>query len=251
MSKFEEKDPALVAGKYWNDHHAVSDVPAQMLPATVSIPVEHAVERQVHLIESVATDAPLVVSTNHDGMRLLLRPFSCRLLASVVEQGPPPYEMFVEGWLLTGAGTENPCTQAVQVHFQFGERATHVQRDSTSEEAGIPERIHGSASFLKSNLEHVVTVADVARTVAMSERNFLRRFRQEFGMTPSEYLLQTRLQKSCQLLIESELPVDKIARRCGMTSGTRLAKIFRKRFGMSPTEYRFQNGKSSRALTEA
>ncbi|ACC75760.1 helix-turn-helix transcriptional regulator [Paraburkholderia phymatum] len=251
MSNFEGKDSALMTEHCWNDLNALPVARTEALPTTVPIPVEPAVDGHVHLIGPVAGDAHAVVSANHEGMRLLLRPFSCRLLASVVEQGPPPYEMFVEGWLSTSGTTEHSCTQAVQIHFRFGERIVHTQRDSTSEEAGIPERIHGSATFLKSNLEHVVTVADVARTVAMSERNFLRRFRQEFGITPSEYLLQTRLQKSCQLLLESELPVDKIARRCGMTSGTRLAKIFRKRFGMSPTEYRFQNGKHSRALTEA
>jgi transcriptional regulator GlxA family with amidase domain len=85
----------------------------------------------------------------------------------------------------------------------------------------------------------------------MSERNFLRHFRQQFRVTPSEYLLQARLEKSCHLLVESELPVDKIARRCGMTSGTRLAKIFRKRYGMSPTEFRLQNGVTQRTLTVA
>ncbi|MEM5369636.1 helix-turn-helix transcriptional regulator [Paraburkholderia azotifigens] len=222
MSKFEGKDSGFVTGQYSVDLGAVPMV----------------------------TDSSVLVSANADGLRLLLRPFSCRLLASVVRQGPPPYEMFVEGWLSTEGSAEH-CTQAVEIHFRFGERAAHTQWDSASDEAGIPERIHSSATFLKSNLEHLITVADVARTVAMSERNFLRRFRQEFGMTPSEYLLQTRLQKSCQLLVESELPVDKIARRCGMTSGTRLAKIFRKRFGMSPTEYRLQNGKSPRALVEA
>ncbi|MGO4314074.1 AraC family transcriptional regulator, partial [Pseudomonas sp. KB_15] len=39
-------------------------------------------------------------------------------------------------------------------------------------------------------------------------------------------------------LKETDLPVDKIARRCGMGNGDRLATIFRKRFELSPTAYR-------------
>jgi transcriptional regulator GlxA family with amidase domain len=74
----------------------------------------------------------------------------------------------------------------------------------------------------------------------MSERNFLRRFKLELGMTPSDYLLQARLAITCSLLIDSELPVDKIARRSGMGNGDRLAKIFRKRMMISPTEFRSQ-----------
>ena len=75
----------------------------------------------------------------------------------------------------------------------------------------------------------------------MSERNFLRRFKMETGITPSDYLLQARLAVACTLLTDSELPVDKIARRSGMGNGDRLAKIFRRRLLISPTEYRMQS----------
>ena len=47
-----------------------------------------------------------------------------------------------------------------------------------------------------------------------------------------------RLDAACSFLAETELPVDKVARRCGMGNGDRLAKIFRKRMSISPTEYR-------------
>jgi len=81
-------------------------------------------------------------------------------------------------------------------------------------------------------------VADAARVAAMSERNFLRRFKAQVGLTPSEYLLRARLDASCMLLSATDLPVDKIARRCGTWSGDGLAKIFRKRLSISPTQYR-------------
>jgi transcriptional regulator GlxA family with amidase domain len=51
----------------------------------------------------------------------------------------------------------------------------------------------------------------------------------------------------CRLLIETDLPVDKIARRIGMANGDRLAKIFRKRLSVSPTEYRLQNRQAQAA----
>jgi transcriptional regulator GlxA family with amidase domain len=72
----------------------------------------------------------------------------------------------------------------------------------------------------------------------MSGRNFSRHFKRQMGLTPSQYLLKARLKLSCELLTNSELPIDKIARRTGLSSGERLSKLFRKQFSMSPSEYR-------------
>ncbi|SDP79440.1 Transcriptional regulator GlxA family, contains an amidase domain and an AraC-type DNA-binding HTH domain [Ralstonia sp. 25mfcol4.1] len=101
-------------------------------------------------------------------------------------------------------------------------------------------KILASARWIAEHYMEPISVADAARFAAMSERNYLRRFKFTMGMTPSEYLLQTRLDMICQLLVKTTLPVDKVARRCGMGNGDRLGKIFRKRFALSPTEYRNQ-----------
>ena len=91
---------------------------------------------------------------------------------------------------------------------------------------------------MRENYGRPISVAKAAQVAAMSERSFLRRFKSQMGLTPSEYLLRARLDASCLLLVATDLPVDKIARRCGVSSGDGLAKIFRKRLAISPTEYR-------------
>lgn len=100
------------------------------------------------------------------------------------------------------------------------------------------DKIHESARWMKENFGRAITIADAAEVAAMSNRNYLRRFKAEFGVTPQEYLMHTRFELICRLLVESDLPVDKIARRCGMGNGDRLGRLFRRRHGMSPTEYR-------------
>jgi transcriptional regulator GlxA family with amidase domain len=107
--------------------------------------------------------------------------------------------------------------------------------------ASAGDKIRAAARWLQDNCERPISIADAAQVAAMSERNFLRRFKLELGVTPSDYLLQARLAITCSLLIDSELPVDKIARRSGMGNGDRLAKIFRKRMMVSPTEFRMQS----------
>jgi len=106
------------------------------------------------------------------------------------------------------------------------------------DDGGVRQKIEAAARWIRENYGRPISVADAARVAAMSERNFLRRFKAQVGLTPSEYLLRARLDASCMLLSATDLPVDKIARRCGTWSGDGLAKIFRKRLSISPTQYR-------------
>ncbi|WP_183085119.1 GlxA family transcriptional regulator [Trinickia fusca] len=106
------------------------------------------------------------------------------------------------------------------------------------DEGGAREKINAAARWIRENYGQPISVAKAAEVAAMSERSFLRRFKSQMGLTPSEYLLRARLDASCLLLVATDLPVDKIARRCGVGSGDGLAKIFRKRLSVSPTEYR-------------
>jgi len=127
------------------------------------------------------------------------------------------------------------------------QRDTSMARQETPEPDDVPdiaassealEKVRASARWITAHYAEEISVADAARIAAMSERNYLRRFKCALGMTPSEYLIRARLEMICRLLKETDLPVDKIARRCGMGNGDRLAKIFRKRFELSPTAYR-------------
>lgn len=102
------------------------------------------------------------------------------------------------------------------------------------------DKIRESARWMRDNLEQNISVADAAELAAMSNRNYFRRFKAEFGEAPLEFLLRTRFELICRLLIETDLPVDKVARRCGMGNGDRMGRLFRRRYGLSPTEYRAQ-----------
>ncbi|MFT4068087.1 GlxA family transcriptional regulator [Paraburkholderia sp.] len=109
----------------------------------------------------------------------------------------------------------------------------------------VSEKIMASARWLDANVDRPISIDEAARLAAMSERNFLRRFKNEIGMTPSDYLLRSRLNLSCRMLVESRLPIDKIARLCGIGNGSQLSKLFRKYLATTPTEYRLSNTASS------
>ena len=105
----------------------------------------------------------------------------------------------------------------------------------------IEEKVRASAVWLDENCTRPIAVADAVQVAMMSSRSFSRHFKLHLGVTPSEFLLRARLDLVCRLLTETDLPVEKIARRCGVGNGDRLGKIFRKTLRISPTEYRVRS----------
>jgi len=100
------------------------------------------------------------------------------------------------------------------------------------------QKVCESARWMRDNFSGPISVAHAAEYAAMSKRNYQRRFKAEFGITPLEYLLRARFEAVCLMLEDTDLPIDKIARWCGMGDGNRLGRIFKERIGMSPTQYR-------------
>jgi transcriptional regulator GlxA family with amidase domain len=104
----------------------------------------------------------------------------------------------------------------------------------------IKQKILESAQWIARNCNKSISITMAAQTAGMSERSYLRHFRAEMGVKPSEHLRRSRVELAAAMLESSDLPVDKIARRCGLTSGECLARLFRQIRNVSPTEYRAQ-----------
>lgn len=78
----------------------------------------------------------------------------------------------------------------------------------------------------------------LARRAAMSRTLFAERFREAVGQTPHQYLTLWRIQNARRLLAESQLSLERIARRVGYGSGASFSRVFRKTMGIPPGSYR-------------
>lgn len=111
-------------------------------------------------------------------------------------------------------------------------------------ESPVPPRSDGRLAPLldamRARLDHSMMIAELARAAAMSERTFLRRFRDMTGTTPGEWLVGARIDGAKQLLEAETLGIDEIARRAGFGSAATLRHHFRRRVGIGPNDYRRQ-----------
>jgi AraC-like DNA-binding protein len=86
--------------------------------------------------------------------------------------------------------------------------------------------------------ERRVTLEDLARVSCLSPNHLLRTFRQAFGQTPHQFLVERRLEEAKRLLRDRDVPVTEICMKVGFESLGSFSALFRKRFGASPSEWR-------------
>ncbi|WP_341865865.1 GlxA family transcriptional regulator, partial [Streptomyces monomycini] len=96
----------------------------------------------------------------------------------------------------------------------------------------------GARALMTEHLDRRLSLKELAAHCHMSVRSFTRRFRQETGVSPAEWLTSARLKHARYLLESTELPVDDIAARTGLGSGTNLRQHMRVALDTTPSAYR-------------
>jgi transcriptional regulator GlxA family with amidase domain len=92
--------------------------------------------------------------------------------------------------------------------------------------------------WARDRLAEPVTLEDMAAHARMSVRTFTRRFRDETGLSPRQWLLRQRVAHAQLLLESTDLAVEAVARRSGLGSATALRQHLQAAIGVAPSAYR-------------
>ncbi|GHC60624.1 GlxA family transcriptional regulator [Streptomyces flavofungini] len=87
-------------------------------------------------------------------------------------------------------------------------------------------------------LHEPIQLRDMAEQEAMSVRTFTRRFREEVGVSPGQWLTRQRVERARHLLESSELSVDQVARDAGFGTAQSMRQHLQAALGVTPTAYR-------------
>ncbi|MEU2272186.1 helix-turn-helix domain-containing protein [Streptomyces olindensis] len=90
------------------------------------------------------------------------------------------------------------------------------------------------------NLDKPLTLTDLARHAGVSVRTLTRRFHAESGVSPLQWLLHQRVERAKELLETTTLPMDQVARACGLGTADSLRGHLTRRTGLTPSAYRAQ-----------
>ncbi|MEU9852094.1 MULTISPECIES: GlxA family transcriptional regulator [Streptomyces] len=135
-----------------------------------------------------------------------------------------------------GVGAANHAARRlVAAPYRSGGQAQYVPR-SVPEPHG--ERFAATREWVLHHLDEPLTLDVLARHAAVSPRTFSRRFVEETGYTPMQWLLRARVDRARELLERSELGVEQIAAETGLGTGANLRMHFQRILGTTPSDYR-------------
>ncbi|MFC9927178.1 GlxA family transcriptional regulator [Streptomyces sp. NPDC127190] len=173
-----------------------------------------------------------------------------------------PEVLFIDdGDVLTSAGVAagiDLCLHMVRSDF-----GTAVANDVARRTVVPPHRDGGQAQYIErpvpdpqlatttaarawglGRLHEPIQLRDMAEQQAMSVRTFTRRFREEVGISPGQWLTQQRVERARHLLESTGLSIDQVAREAGFGTAQSMRQHLQQALGVTPTAYRrtFRSG---------
>lgn len=133
---------------------------------------------------------------------------------------------------------ERVARHMVAAPHRDGGQAQFIERPRPEAAAGAVGSLEPTRRWAAERLEEPLDVAAMAHHAGVSPRTFARRFRDETGTTPLQWLLAQRVLEARRLLEETDLPVDAVAWRSGFGTAASLRDHFRRATATTPTAYR-------------
>jgi transcriptional regulator GlxA family with amidase domain len=233
-----------------------SEDPLRKIPKAVSVALQKAYERGAR-VASICTGVFILATTGLlNGRRAAAHWRSAGDLGRLYpEVTVEPNLLFVdEGRIVTSAGASAGLDMCLHlVRRDYGQSiaadaarllVAPLHRDGGQaqfirhEPPGSPTSLKALIDWMRSNLDSPHTVDNLAARASMSPRTFARRFQEQTGTTPLQWLVVARIDRARELLEGSDTSIDQTAFLAGFASPVTFRARFRRVVGLTPTEYR-------------
>lgn len=100
------------------------------------------------------------------------------------------------------------------------------------------DRIRTIMLFIENNYNSELTLNDIANQVHLCKNECCRIFKHYMFQSLFDFILDIRIEKSINFLMESSYSISEIASMVGFNDSNYFSRIFKKKKGLSPTQYR-------------
>ncbi len=108
------------------------------------------------------------------------------------------------------------------------------------------QTVRAAMAYIHAHYNQPITRAELARSVALTERYLTHCFREELGITPIEYLNRYRISRAKVLLEQGALSITDVAMAAGFSDSSYFSRVFRQETGVSPRVY--QQGEKNHGI---
>lgn len=111
-------------------------------------------------------------------------------------------------------------------------------RINPEDEAALSQECQKIKEYLDQNFTSPITLDSLSETVYISKHYLSLLFKEQTGVSPIKYLTSKRMEKACELLSETELPVSEVSKAVGYENPLYFSQVFKRIYGISPVKYR-------------
>lgn len=102
----------------------------------------------------------------------------------------------------------------------------------------ILRQIDDICSYVVQKVFSKLTVDELSAFFDISPRRLHQVFTEQLGISPKQFILKKKMEEGYRLLVQTSMPVNKIAELLCFSSAYHFSNEFRKTFGMTPTSVR-------------
>lgn len=167
------------------------------------------------------------------GLERLQRPFCARPEWTLRRR-----LMLLADWLVGLEATDPMALPLAELLLRASVLAPEVEGEQRAVSEGSLRRLRPAIDELRRNPATAPGAEQAAALCALSPAYFSRRFKQQVGMSWSEYVRTHRLQLASRRLLETSQGIATIASDLGFSTPSHFGELFHRRFGATPKEYR-------------
>ncbi len=108
-------------------------------------------------------------------------------------------------------------------------------------------RLHFVLQYIHDHLTERIPVDTLSKKAYLSRNIFFRWFREQFGITPLEYITRERLRLARQLLADEKNSISQVSYQCGFSDVNYFVRTFKRSEGLTPGAYQASIGRSQPA----
>lgn len=102
---------------------------------------------------------------------------------------------------------------------------------------GLPRhKLLCAIAYIHDRLSENISLADIAQQLHLSQYYFCRLFKQSTGRSPYQYLIQQRVERAKQILLQGNMSIAEVAIAVGFSDQSQLTHHFKRRLGITPKQ---------------